>query len=60
MNGELIPKNTRELYFYVKGEFDGIRQEIRGIKKITFWIGGITGGVIGAIVILVFKFFFGG
>ena len=60
MTEEMIPKNTRELYFFVKGQFDGIKQEIRNTRKFTFWIGGLTGGVVSGLIILAFKIFFKG
>jgi len=52
-NGE--PKTVRELYFWMKGEFDTINSKLR----LVFLIGGIAGSVFGSLVILIFKFFGG-
>jgi hypothetical protein len=52
---EVIPKNTRELYFYMKGEFDTINSKF----KLVFWIGGISGSIFSAIVLGLFKLLWG-
>lgn len=52
---ETIPKNTRELYFYMKGEFSTINNKL----KLVFWIGGLSGTIFSGIVIVLFKIFGG-
>ena len=51
----VIPKNTRELYFFVHGEFKSLNAKLDDIKKTTFWIGGLAGTVFGAMIIGIFK-----
>ena len=53
------PKTIRELYFYCKGEFEILQVEIKNMRKITFWIGGLTGGIISAVIAGLFKIFGG-
>jgi hypothetical protein len=61
------PKTVRELYFYIDGKFDTMKETIEGelstinesiknTRKITFWIGGITGAIVSGVMIGVFKF----
>jgi hypothetical protein len=45
------PKNTRELYFYIKGEFEVINNKL----KLVFWIGGLSGTIFSGIVIGIVK-----
>ncbi len=52
---EVIPKNTRELYFYMKGEFDTINSKL----KLVFWIGGISGTIFSTVVVTLFKLIWG-
>jgi hypothetical protein len=48
-----IPKNTRELFFYMKGEFDKINDRL----KLVFWIGGLAGTIFTSLTIALFKIF---
>jgi len=53
--GNSEPKTIRELYFYIQGEFKAIREELQNARKITFWIGGIAGGIVTGLIIGLFK-----
>jgi hypothetical protein len=56
MTSEQEPKTVRELYFYMDGRFDTIETDIKNMRKVTFWIGGITGAIFSGIVATLFKF----
>jgi hypothetical protein len=45
-NGE--PKTVRELYFWMKGEFDSI-------KRMVYWISGLTATIISGIIVGLIK-----
>jgi hypothetical protein len=56
-NEKKEPRTIRELWFLLDGRLDTIEVKISNIKKVTFWIGGITGGVISGLILLAFKIF---
>ncbi len=49
-NGKIIPKNTRELFIFMQGEFKILKQKIDNIKKITFWVAGISASIVSGII----------
>jgi hypothetical protein len=59
-NGE--PRTVRELYIYVKGEFEGMHTKIESIKdeikfkmKMVLLIGGMAGSIFSGIIFGVLK-----
>lgn len=48
-------KTVNELHIYIDGKFDMLRTEIRNIRKVTFWMGGLAGGIVTGIVVGLFK-----
>ena len=49
------PRTIRELYFFVEGEFETLKSEIKNLRKITFWIASVTGSIITGIIIGILK-----
>lgn len=51
------PRTIRELYFYMKGEFEKLDEKICNVKKTSLAIGGLSGGILGALITGIFKIF---
>jgi hypothetical protein len=50
MNEKIIPKNIRELYIQMEAQFESVKLEIKNIRKVTYWVGALTGGIVSTIV----------
>jgi len=56
--GNSIPSTVKELYYYMKGEFENIDTKFENMNmklKLVFWIGGFAGTLFSGIVITIFK-----
>lgn len=62
MSGKNGIYTVRELYLYMEGQFDAIQERLRNLncrideyKKFAFWVGGMSGAIVGGLIIVLFK-----
>lgn len=54
---ESEPQTIRELFFYIEGEFENLRKEVKNVKKFSYWVAGIISLGVTSISIAIIKNF---